>query len=125
MAHGKKSEWDTVKAPTNKKSSSRGFSGNKNLSTNKIEHLLEIIDHYKTKLITAEEEITNLKRQKQILEQDVRLKDKKYDNLQEEKAEGNNAQEEFNLTEKLKRNIRELELEKERGKSLELAIRSL
>lgn len=42
------------------------------------------------------------------MEQDLRLKDKRYDNLQEEKGEGNNAQEEFNLTEKLKRNIREL-----------------
>ena len=53
-----------------------------------------------------------MRRQKQILEQDLRLKDKRYDNLQEGKAGGNNAQEEFNLTEKFKRNIRELELEK-------------
>lgn len=83
LAQGKKSSWDTVKAPLVNKSSSRGFSGNKNLSSTKIEHLLEIIDHYKKKLITAEEEITNLKRQKQILEQDSKLKDRKFENLNE------------------------------------------
>lgn len=53
MAQGKKSNWDTNKAPIPKKNNSRGFSGNKNLSNNKIEHLLQIIDHYKQKLITA------------------------------------------------------------------------
>lgn len=52
-AHGKKSNWDTVKAPLGKKTSSRGFSGNKGPSSNKIEHLLEIIDHYKQKLLTS------------------------------------------------------------------------
>jgi translation elongation factor EF-Tu-like GTPase len=53
LAQGKKSGWDTAKAPLVNKSASRGVSGNKNLSSTKIEHLLEIIDHYKQKLITA------------------------------------------------------------------------
>lgn len=78
LAQGKKSGWDNVKAPLVNKGAPRGVSGNKNLSSTKIEHLLEIIDHYKQKLITAEEEVTNLKRQKLILEQDSKLKDRKF-----------------------------------------------
>lgn len=54
------------------------MSGNKNLTSKKVDQLLEIIDHYKAKLITAEEEVTNLKRQKHILEQDIKLKDRKF-----------------------------------------------
>lgn len=78
LAQGKKSGWDTLKAPLASKGPTRGSSGSKTLSSTKIEHLLEIIDHYKQKLITAEEEIANLKRQKQILEQDSKLKDRKF-----------------------------------------------
>jgi hypothetical protein len=50
LALGKKSDWDSKK-PLGKQI--RGQSSNKSSST-KVEHLLEIIDHYKTKLITAE-----------------------------------------------------------------------
>jgi hypothetical protein len=53
LAQGKKSEWDVTKKPLEKQK--RGQSSGKNLSTRKVEHLLEIIDHYKAKLITAEE----------------------------------------------------------------------
>jgi len=42
------------------------------------------------------------------LEQDFKLKDRKFESKQEEKTEVNNAQENINLTEKFKRNIREL-----------------
>jgi hypothetical protein len=70
--------------------------------------MLEIIDHYKVKLLTAEEEVTNLKRQKYLLEQDVKLKDKRFASLQEDKSEGANFNEELSLSDKLKRNIREL-----------------
>ena len=66
LAKGKKSAWDT-KHP---KGSARGFSGRKAVGTsNKVEHLMEIIEHYKAKLINAEEEISNLRRQKMVLEQ--------------------------------------------------------
>lgn len=87
--------------------------------------MLEIIEHYKTKLITAEEEISNLKRQKFLLEQDNKIKDKRYTALTEDKPEINTFNEEMNLADKLKRNIRELELEKEKNKSYELAIKGL
>jgi len=51
LAQGKRSEWDTKK-PLAKQG--RGQSSNKTGSSSKVEHLLEIIDHYKAKLITAE-----------------------------------------------------------------------
>lgn len=77
LAQGKKTEWDTTKKPVPKQQR-RGESSGKNLSTKKVEHLLEIIEHYKKKLVTSEEEVINLRRQKQILEQDIRLRDKRY-----------------------------------------------
>ena len=122
LAKGKKSQWDT-KHP--KRPASKGQTGGRNLQTHKTEHLLQIIDHYKAKLITAEEEITNLKRQKYLLEQDVKVKDKRFTSMQAEKSEANTFTEEMNLSDKLKRNIRELQLEKERSKSFELAIKGL
>ena len=82
LAGGKKSEWDK-KHPSKQ---TRGKSAHKNLQTNKVEHLLEIIDHYKGKLLTADEEITNLKRQKFLLEQDVKVKDKRFTSMQEENS---------------------------------------
>jgi hypothetical protein len=45
--------------------------------------------------------------------------------LQEDKNDGGDFQEELNLSDKLKRSIRELELEKERAKFLEMAVKSL
>ena len=63
LAKGSKSSWDT-KQP---KKQVRGKSGPRNLQTNKVEHLLEIIDHYKSKLMASEEEVSNLKRQKYLL----------------------------------------------------------
>ena len=76
-------------------------------------------------MLTAEEEITNLKRQKHLLEQDVKLKDKRYTSMQADHSSANNNTEELNLSDKLKRSIRELELEKERSKSFELALKGL
>ena len=85
-----------MKQPFNRKAAGqRGFSGQKGVTSNKVEHLLEIIDHYKAKLITAEEEIVNVKRQKALLEQDVKLKDRKYDALNDNKPQ--NMQEEVDL----------------------------
>ena len=52
LAKGKKSEWDKKNQT---KQTNRGKSSGKNLHTNKVEHLLEIIDHYKAKLLTSEE----------------------------------------------------------------------
>ena len=63
LAKGSKSSWDT-KQP---KKPVRGKSGPRNLQTNKVEHLLEIIDHYKAKLLASDEEVSNLKRQKYLL----------------------------------------------------------
>ena len=40
----------------------------------KVSNLLEIIEHYKNKVMNAEEEIQNLKRQKHLLEQDTKPK---------------------------------------------------
>ena len=126
LAQQKKSEWDVVKKPVQKNvNAGRGLSGNKTLSNAKIENLLEIIDLYKSKLITAEEEVINLKRQKELLEQDVIVRDKKIDNIQGSHDEGSSIKEEFNLVDKLKKNIRELELEKQRNKIMELAVKSL
>lgn len=45
--------------------------------------------------------------------------------MQEDKNNGGDFQEELNLSDKLKRSIRELELEKERAKFLEMAVKSL
>ena len=41
---------------------------------NKVTNLLEIIEHYKSKVVVQDEEIQNLRRQKHILEQDGLLK---------------------------------------------------
>jgi hypothetical protein len=71
LAAGKKAVWD------HPKSGPRYPSGNK-ANDDKTHHLLEIIDHYKNKMVTSEEEIANLKRKNHLLEQDLQLKDKKY-----------------------------------------------
>lgn len=52
QAMGKRSQWDTIKQPLQR---GRGGSAIKGPPTgNKVEHLLEIIEHYKGRLITAE-----------------------------------------------------------------------
>lgn len=78
LAAGKKSLWDTKNPSSGKGKTTM----EKNSSDNvKIASLLEIIDSYKAKLATAEEEIQNLKRQKQLLDQDGRLKERKAEHL--------------------------------------------
>jgi len=53
LAKGKKNVWDTSNPRANKTYGSRGFSNKKPMNLNKVEHLMEIIDHYKAKLLVA------------------------------------------------------------------------
>lgn len=68
LANTKKSAWD------NKNSRRQPSNTHYKQDSQKTEHLLEIIDHYKQKMLVAEEEIQNLKRKIHLLEQDVKVK---------------------------------------------------
>lgn len=78
LAAGKRSLWDTKNPSSGKGKTTMGKNSSDNV---KIASLLEIIDSYKAKLATAEEEIQNLKRQKQLLDQDGRLKERKAEHM--------------------------------------------
>ena len=80
LASGKKVSWGS-KGPV-PSSAQTEIGGRRLHSSSKggnrsTEHLLEIIDHYKEKMLVSDEEIRNLQRQRHLLEQDVKLKEKK------------------------------------------------
>lgn len=71
LAQGKKNMWDITKDRQPKKINSVQ---KRDQDNNKVTNLLEIIEHYKSKVVVQDEEIQNLRRQKHILEQDGLLK---------------------------------------------------
>ena len=122
LAAGKKSLWDR-KQPVSKKPKQ---SAGKDMDSAKVSNLLEIIEHYKIKLMNADEEIQNLKRQKHLLEQDTKLKERKADQLLKDlENTSSGKQNTANLQDQLKTNTKLLQIQKQRNKYNEADIKRL